>query len=301
MIGSFPPAVTLADRARMKPASFAYHAPRTVAETVGLLAEYGDDGKILAGGQSLVPAMNFRLARPAALIDINGVAELDYIDERDGCLRIGALARHAAFHRPVTGNPLGAFLAQVARFVAHLPIRVRGTFAGSLAHADPAAEWCAVAAALGAGLTLCGQGGERVVAAGDFFRTALTTDLRADEILTEIRLPLLDADTRCGFAEFSRRAGDFALGMAVAVVRYDGARVREARIGIGGATNRPTRIAAAEAALAGRDIGDGPIAEAAALIADGIDPVEDIHGSAAYRRHLAAAMTRRALEQTRPR
>ncbi len=288
----------------MKPASFDYHAPRTLAETVGLLAEYGDDGKILAGGQSLVPAMNFRLARPAALIDINGVDELAYIDERDGCLRIGALARHSAFHRPATGNPLGAFLARVVRFVAHLPIRVRGTFAGSLAHADPAAEWCVVAAALGAGLTLRRQGGERVVAAGDFFRTALTTDLRADEILTEVRLPLLDADTRCGFAEFSRRAGDFALGMAVAVVRYDGAdgaRVREARIGIGGATNRPTRIAAAEAALAGRDIGDGPIAEAAALIADGIDPVEDIHGDAAYRRHLAAAMTRRALEQTRPR
>ena len=284
----------------MKPAPFDYHAPRTLAEVIDLLADYGDDGRILAGGQSLVPAMNFRLARPATLIDINQVGELDFITEENGQLRIGALTRHIAFHQPVTGGPLGTFLAHVVRFVAHLPIRVRGTFAGSLAHADPAAEWCIVATALEAEMVALSRDGERIIPAVDFFRTALTTDLRMDEILTEVRLPLLGGDTRCGFAEFSRRAGDFALGMAAAVVRFDGRRVVEARIGIGGATIRPIRIADAEAALRDRDIGDEPIAEAADLIAERIDPVEDMHGTAAYRRDLVRAMTRRALEQTRP-
>ena len=195
----------------MKPAAFTYHAPQSLDEALALLALHGDEGKLLAGGQSLVPAMNFRLARPAVLIDINRIAGLDFLSGQDGWLRIGALTRHVAFERPVAAGPLGALLPRVARDVAHLPIRVRGTFAGSLAHADPAAEWSLVAATLGAEIVAQSSAGERTLAADGFFRTAFTTALRPDELITEVRLPLLGDAWRCGFMEFSRRKGDFAL------------------------------------------------------------------------------------------
>ena len=219
----------------MKPAPFDYHAPRSVEEAVELLAAHGDDAKVLAGGQSLVPAMNFRLARPAVLVDINRIAELDFCTTTDGALRIGALARHARFERAVTQGPLGDLLADVVRYIAHLPIRVRGTFAGSLAHADPAAEWCVVATTLDAEIRARGPGGERSIEAAAFFRSILTTALRPDELITEVRLPALGPDWRFGFAEFSRRAGDFALSMALAALRLDGGRIVEARVGVGGA------------------------------------------------------------------
>ncbi len=281
----------------MKPAPFDYHAPRSVAEVVSLLARHGDDARILAGGQSLVPAMNFRLARPSRLIDINRVTELDFLAVEDGVLRIGALARHSAFESTVTEGPLGALLATVARHIGHLPIRVRGTFVGSLAHADPAAEWCLLAATLDAEIVARRGAGERRIPAADFFRAAFTTALGPDEFVTEVRLRLLGADSRAGFAEFARRAGDFAIAMALAVVRLEDDRIAESRIGIGGATSRPARISAAEEALLGRAAGPRAFAEAADAVAAAIDPVEDIHGSAAYRRDLARAMTRRALER----
>ena len=281
----------------MKPAAFEYHAPRSVAEAVDLLAAHGEDARILAGGQSLVPAMNFRLARPSRLIDINRVSELDFLAAENGVLRIGALTRHRAFERPVTDPPLGPLLATVARHVAHLPIRVRGTFAGSLAHADPAAEWCALAVTLDAEIVARGPAGERRLPAADFFHTAFTTALDPGEMITEVRLPLLGADWRAGFAEFARRAGDFAIAMAFAVLRLEEGRIAEARIGMGGATNRPARIAAAEEPLLGREAEPGVFAEAAAQAAAAVDPVEDIHGSAAYRRDLLRAMVRRALEK----
>jgi carbon-monoxide dehydrogenase medium subunit len=281
----------------MKPAPFDYHAPRSVAEAVVLLAAHGEDAKVLAGGQSLVPAMNFRLARPAVLVDINRTAELDFCKATDGMLRIGALTRHVRFERPVTDGTLGALLADVVRYVAHLPIRVRGTFAGSLAHADPAAEWCLVATTLDAQIRARGPEGERTIAAADFFRSILTTSLRPDELLTEVRLPMLGPDWRFGFAEFSRRAGDFALSMALALLRLDGERIAEARIGIGGAGDRPLRIAEAEQALAGAAPEREALDEAAAITAARVDPFEDLHASVAYRRDLVRAMTRRALER----
>jgi aerobic carbon-monoxide dehydrogenase medium subunit len=281
----------------MKPAPFDYHAPRSVAEAVVLLAAHGEDAKVLAGGQSLVPAMNFRLARPAVLVDINRTAELDFCKATDGMLRIGALTRHARFERPVTDGTLGALLADVVRYVAHLPIRVRGTFAGSLAHADPAAEWCLVATTLDAQIRARGPEGERTIAAADFFRSILTTSLRPDELLTEVRLPMLGPDWRFGFAEFSRRAGDFALSMALALLRLDGERIAEARIGIGGAGDRPLRIAEAEQALAGAAPEREALDEAAAITAARVDPFDDLHASVAYRRDLVRAMTRRALER----
>jgi aerobic carbon-monoxide dehydrogenase medium subunit len=281
----------------MKPAPFDYHAPRSVDEAVELLAAHGDEAKILAGGQSLVPAMNFRLARPAVLVDINRIAELDFCTTTDGALRIGALARHARFERAVTQGPLGDLLADVVRYIAHLPIRVRGTFAGSLAHADPAAEWCVVATTLDAEIRARGPGGERSIEAAAFFRSILTTALRPDELITEVRLPALGPDWRFGFAEFSRRAGDFALSMALAALRLDGGRIVEARVGVGGAGDRPLRIKEAEQVLEGTAPGSEALAEAGAIAAATVEPFEDLHASIAYRRDLVSAMTKRTLER----
>jgi carbon-monoxide dehydrogenase medium subunit len=281
----------------MKPAAFRYFAPRTLDEALDLLAEHGEEGKILAGGQSLVPAMNFRLARPASLIDINRIGALDYAREEGGALRIGALARHARFETPVVGGALAAFLPRVARHIAHLPIRVRGTFAGSIAHADPASEWCLVAATLDAELVIASRRGARTLRPTDYFVAALTTALEPDELLTEIRLPLLDAGWRTGFAEFSRRAGDYALASCAACLRMEGDRIAEARIGVGGATDRPLRIAAAEQLLAGSNCGANVGREAGLVAAAAIDPLEDVQASAEFRRDLVRAMVERALAQ----
>jgi len=281
----------------MKPAPFEYHAPRTVDDALALLAEHAaEDGRVLAGGQSLVPTMAFRLARPGHLIDINGIDALDRIEARDGALAIGALVRHAAFHRPVADGPLGALLSAVVRHVAHYPIRQRGTFCGSLAHADPAAEWCCVAAALDAEIVARRSGGERVIPAAAFFEGVMTTALEDDELLAEVRLPLLPGDTRFGFQEFSRRAGDFGIAMALAAFRLDGGRMREVRIGLGGAEDRARRLKEAEEALEGAAPGEDAFAAAAEAAAGAIDPMEDVSTTAAYRRDLVRVLTRRALE-----
>lgn len=282
----------------MKPAPFTYHRPATTHEAVALLAELApQDGRILAGGQSLVPIMAFRLAAPAHLIDINRVAGLDRVELRDDKLRIGARVRHAAFHRPIEPGPLGGLLAAVVRHIAHYPIRLRGTFCGSLAHADPAAEWCAVAAALDAELVAFSARGERVIAACDFFRGAMTTALEPDELLAEARLPLLPSGTRVGFAEFSRRPGDYALAMALAVLRLDDGIIAAARVGLGGAEAAPRRIAAAEALLCGARPAEGVFRAAAAAAAEAIEPLQDPETEPAYRRELVTAMVHRALRQ----
>jgi aerobic carbon-monoxide dehydrogenase medium subunit len=281
----------------MKPVSFKYFAPRTVDHALDLLAAHGEEGKILAGGQSLVPAMNFRLARPASLIDINRIDALDYVREEGGWLHIGALARHSRFEQPVSGGALSAFLPRVARHIGHLPIRSRGTFCGSIAHADPASEWCLLAATLDAELGIVSLRGQRSVRPSGYFVTALTTTLEPDELLTEIRLPLLDDGWRTGFAEFSRRAGDYALAMCAAFLRFEKGRIAEARIGVGGATDRPSRITAAEALLTGTEGGPDIFHDAGNIAAETIDPLEDIHASAAYRRDLVRAMVGRALHQ----
>jgi carbon-monoxide dehydrogenase medium subunit len=281
----------------MKPAAFRYFAPRTVDHALDLLAEHGEDGKILAGGQSLVPAMNFRLARPATLIDINRIDALDYVREEEGALRIGALARHACFETPVASGALGAFLPRVARHIAHLPIRSRGTFCGSLAHADPASEWCLVAATLDGELIISSRRGERSLRPDTYFTGALTTALEPDELLTELRLPLLDTGWRTGFAEFSRRAGDYALAMCAAFLRIDAGKIVDARLGIGGAADRPLRIAAAEKLLTDGDGGVETCREASRLAAEAIEPLEDVQASAEFRRHLVRAMVGRALAQ----
>jgi aerobic carbon-monoxide dehydrogenase medium subunit len=284
----------------VKPAAFRYFAPRTLAEGLALLAEHGEEGKVLAGGQSLVPAMNFRLARPTALIDINRIGALDYVREQDGELRIGALARHARFEASVAEGPLGGFLPRIARHIAHLPIRVRGTFGGSLAYADPASEWCLLAVTLDAELVIASRRGSRTLRPPGYFVAALTTALEPDELLTEVRLPLLDADWRTGFAEFSRRAGDYALAMSAACLRMEDGRVIEARIGVGGAADRPQRITAAEQSLLGTYAEANARREAGNIAAEAIEPLSDVQASAEYRRDLVRAMVGRALAQACP-
>lgn len=280
----------------MKPASFQYHAPETVQAILALLAQHGDKGKLIAGGQSLVAMMNFRLARPEHLLDMNGIAELDFLRVEPARLRIGALTRHAAFHRPVAEGPTGALLSEVVRHIAHYPIRQRGTFAGSVAHADPASEWCLVTATLDGEIVARSEKGERVLQAAGFFLGTFATQLRPDEIITEIRLPLLNANWRTGFYEFSRRAGDFAIAMTAVAVRVASGKVAEARVGIGGVEDHPFRCAAAEQALIGRTADASAISEAAEIVSKAVKPMEDLHADAAYRRDLVRTTTRRALQ-----
>lgn len=281
----------------MKPASFTYESPNSLAQALALLGEHKGDCKVLAGGQSLVAAMNFRLARPSMLIDINGVNELAYIRPQGEVLAIGALSRHAAFHKPVVEGPTGQLLSTVVKNIAHYPIRQRGTFGGSLSHADPASEWCLVTQTLRAKLTLRSSRGERVVEASDFFRGTFTTALAEDEILTEIRLPLLPVGWTSGFQEFSRRKGDFALAMCLAAIRVENGKVRDARLGAGGISDRPLRLAELETALVGKEANTSVFSDVAEMSRDLPEPSADIHGSSQYRQDLLVTMIRRALEQ----
>jgi len=281
----------------MKPAAFEYHAPKTIAEAVAILAEVApDDGRILAGGQSLVPTMAFRLARPAHLVDINGVEGLDrlYLDGDE--LSIGACVRHAAFHRPVVEGCLGPLLSSVVRHIAHYPIRQRGTFCGSLAQADPASEWCLTAVTLDATMTAMSVRGSRTIGAQDFIEGIMTTALADDELLTEARLPIPPGDTRFGFSEFNRIAGGFAVAMVLAAYRLKDGVITEPRLGVGGVEERPRRIPEAERALEGRSPGTQAFRAAADAAAGAVDPMEDINTRADYRRDLVATLTLRALE-----
>ncbi len=282
----------------MKAGSFEWHPARSADEAVALLAEYApQDGRVIAGGQSLVPSMALRLAFPSHLIDINGVEEFSRVRVEGGELVIGACVRHAAFHAPVEPGPLGRLLTQVVHNIAHYPIRQRGTFCGSLANADPASEWCLVAATLGARMVARSVRGERVIEASEWFQGIMTTALEEDELLAEVRLPLLPAGSRAGFYEFSRRAGDYALAMALVAWRDDGGTMRDVRIGTGSVEVQPRRIAVAEALLEGRAASPEAIAAAAAAVSADVDPLEDIHTSADYRRDLVGTAVRRAHAQ----
>jgi carbon-monoxide dehydrogenase medium subunit len=280
----------------MKPAPFVRHVPKTLDEALRILAEVApQDGRVLAGGQSLVPIMAFRMARPAHLVDINEVAGLDRLEVEGGKLVIGARVRHAAFHKAATYGALGALLREVVHHIAHYPIRMRGTFCGSLAHADPASEWCLVAATLDAEIVAKSARRERTIAARDFFQGIMATALAEDELLAEARLPLLAEGTRFGFNEFSRRAGDFAMSAALVTYRLVDGKIVEARVGVGGAEPVPRRIAAAEAALNGQLPGAAAFDAAAEAAATAIDPLVDHQTDADYRRDLVRAVVRRAL------
>jgi carbon-monoxide dehydrogenase medium subunit len=282
----------------MKPSAFIRHVPRSGEEAVAMLAEFSEeDGRVLAGGQSLVPMMAFRLARPAHLIDINQVPEFKLLSAGNGELSVGATVRHAAFHRPVEDGPTGRLLSTVVRHIAHYPIRTRGTMCGSLAHSDPASEWCLVAATLGATMIARSVDGRRNIPAEDYFLSMMQTALTEKEMLEGVRLPLLLPDTKFGFSEFNRRAGDFAIAATLATFRVVDGVMCDARLGVGGAEEFPRRIAAAEAAMNGKPPTDEAFRAVAEAAAEAVDPMEDRQADAEFRRDLVRVMTRRALEQ----
>jgi aerobic carbon-monoxide dehydrogenase medium subunit len=280
----------------MKPAPFTYHPAHSIEQAVDLLARLGaEGGRVLAGGQSLVPLMAFRLAQPPHLIDINRVADFGALRVADDRLRIPATARHAAFTPDMAPPPLGPLLAKVARHIGHVPIRIRGTFCGSLSHADPAAEWPLVFVTLGGEAVARSRGRERVISAGDWFRGVMTTALAGNEMLVEARLELPPGDARLGFYEVSRRGGDYALAMALVSLRVVDGTVRAPRLGVGGAEPVPRRVEAAEAVLDGVAPEEAVFRRAADAAAEAVTPMEDVQVSAALRRDLVRTAVRRAL------
>jgi carbon-monoxide dehydrogenase medium subunit len=282
----------------MKPAPFSYHRPSSVQEALEILADVADDGgRVIAGGQSLVPMMALRVVYPPHLIDINDIAELNRAAVDGPQFAIGALARHARFHEPVAPGPLGPLMTAVSHHIAHYPIRQRGTYCGSVAHADPSSEWCLVTATLDGTIVARNKSGTRAIPVRDYFTGIMSTALEPDELLVEVRLPLLPDDTRFGFVEFNRRAGDFALGMSLVTLRIQADVMIDVRVGVGGAEDHPRRIAEAEAELSGQAPSDTVFRAAANAAAAAIIPLEDTQTNAAYRRDLVRVVVRRALEQ----
>jgi carbon-monoxide dehydrogenase medium subunit len=280
----------------MKPAVFEYEDPETEDEALDLLARHGDDCKVLAGGQSLVPLMNFRLARPARLIDINRIDSLSYIKREDGRLVIGAMARHTHVERAsevAEGWPL---LTEAVGWVGHSQIRNRGTIGGSVAHADPAAELPAAFAALDAAFRVRSKRGSRTIGWDDFFVSEFTTALGPDELVTAVEVPALDPSVGVAFVEYARRHGDFALGGAAVTVKLgrDG-RCESATIALLSAGPAPVRASAAEQQLRGTTLDDSSIRAASAAAVKGLRPTSDLHGSTEYRIGLLRTMTERAL------
>jgi aerobic carbon-monoxide dehydrogenase medium subunit len=280
----------------VKPAPFTYHRTRTVPETVALLAELGAEAKILAGGQSLVPMMNFRLARPSALVDITRIPGLDYLSAGPDGLRVGALTRHRRIELCRDPAVLDGFgvLPRSARWIGHYPIRARGTLGGSIAHADPAAEWCLLAVLLNAQVRLTGPGGQRTVPVTEFFEGFYSTTAEPDEMITEIHFP---APARhAALTEFAQRQGDFAVvAAAVSIDLASDGTCRSLRVVLGGVGPLPQPIDTAD--LAGQPATAQTWRAAGELAARQIDPPADGHGSAGYRKRLAATLTERALAE----
>ena len=278
----------------MKPAPFAYHRAHSVAEAVALLTELGDEAKILAGGLSLVPMMNFRLARPAALVDVSRLEGLSYLraDAADG-LRIGALTTHRAVEISRDPAVLGGFgvLPRSARWIGHYPIRSRGTFGGSIAHADPASEWCLLAVLLGARVVLTGPDGPRIVPAAEFFEGYYSTAAAPDEMITEIWFPR--PAPRAVLTEFAQRQGDFAVAAAAVSLDIADGVCRQARVVLGGVGPLPMEVNADP--VSGQPAAEPTWQAMGEHAARLIDPPADTHGDAAFRRRLTATLVARAL------
>jgi CO/xanthine dehydrogenase FAD-binding subunit len=282
----------------MKPAPFEYLAPGTLEEAIDLLARHGDAAKLIAGGQSLGPLLNMRLARPEVLIDLNRLSELDYLREQDGWLAIGALTRQRTLERSPLVRERWPLLHEAVPCIGHLAIRNRGTVGGSIAHADPSAELPSVVTALGGELRIRGPRGERSTRPEEFFVTYLTTTLEPDEVLVEVRLPPVAAGTGAAWLEYARRHGDFALVGVAALLRLgtDG-RCAEARLVYTGVGPAPYDARPAAGLLIGQPPSEETFAAAAERAAADSEPDADLHASAEYRRHLVWALTRRALRQ----
>lgn len=282
----------------MKPAPFALATPTSVDEAIGCLTGSAGEARLLAGGQSLLPDMAMRIACPPVLVDLSRVAGLDHVTGgRDGSLAIGAMARQRAVER----NPLVAartpLLTMAIPHIAHVAIRNQGTVGGSIAQADPAAELPAVALAAAATMVIAGPSGERLVPADGFFAGETRASIAPDEVLTEIRFAGLSPGSGCGFAEFARRRGDVAIAGAAAVVGLAKGRFVSARIVAFGVGPTPLRVVDAERVVVGERPSAAVVAAAASAASASIDPRTDLHGSAEYRRHLAAVMVRRALDE----
>jgi CO/xanthine dehydrogenase FAD-binding subunit len=282
----------------MKPAPFTYAVPSTLEEVLTLLGEHRDAAKLLAGGQSLMPMMNLRLARPQYIVDLNRLPGLDYITERAGALAVGALTRQRSLERAASVRQDYPLLSEATTLIGHMAIRNRGTVGGSIAHADPAAEVPAVLLAHEGSVQVQGPRGTREIAATDFFRAYLTTALEADELLTEIRFPRSPAGTGWCFMEESRRHGDFAMVGVAVLLTLDTARqcthVAVVLCGVGGV---PHQVAAAPALLLGHPVDEARLRDVAQAAASEIDPEGDLHASAEFRRHLSMVLTQRALRK----
>jgi 2-furoyl-CoA dehydrogenase FAD binding subunit len=281
----------------LKPAPFEYHRPRELSEALALLREIGDDGKILAGGQSLMPMMNFRLAQPAHLIDINFINGLDYIRKENGALKIGCLARQARALGDSLIRQCSPLIGAALAHVGYEQTRNRGTICGSLAHADPAAELPAALLALDGSITVANADDRREIAARDFFQSYLSTALSADEMVMEASIPAQPANSGSSFIEFARRFGDFAIvGTAVSLV-LEQDRITDARIALTGVADKPWRERAVEEKLIGQKAAPELFTTVAHDVGGAIDPGSDIHASGKYRRWLAEVLTRRALNE----
>ncbi|MPZ12833.1 MAG: xanthine dehydrogenase family protein subunit M [Chloroflexi bacterium] len=282
----------------MKPAPFCYHAPASVAEAISLLRDLRDeDAKVLAGGQSLMPMVNMRLARPAHLVDINGIDDLAHIScPDDGGLAIGALTRQRRLERSAEVARRAPLLAEALPLIGDRLVRSRGTIGGSLAHADPTAELPVVAVALDAEIGVVGPQGARPVPSSQFFVSVLTTAVEVDELLVEVRLPPATPGEGYAFVELARQHGAFAIVAVAASVALDDGHIREARIALGGVAPIPVRAWEAEEALRGQPFIPETLARAAEMTAAATDPMPDVHGSPEYRRAMAAVHTRRALQ-----
>jgi carbon-monoxide dehydrogenase medium subunit len=280
----------------MKLPDFSYEAPATVAEATALLAEHQDEASLLAGGQSLIPLLALRLARPAVLVDINGLDELSGVSVMDGQVVVGAMTREYMAEESETVAATLPLLASALPLIGHEAIRSRGTIGGSLAHADPAAELPAVARALDAEFVVRSQSGERVIPAAEWFEGYLTTARRPDEIIVEVRFPVAEPGTGVAFQEVARRHGDFAMvGLATSLTLADGA-ITDARLAFSGVADIPVRAPEAESLLVGQQPTAELFAEAARRAAAPLDPPSDLHGSSDYRKKVAAALVRRGLQ-----
>jgi carbon-monoxide dehydrogenase medium subunit len=281
----------------MYPAQFEYHKAGTVKEALDLLAKYKDEAKLLAGGHSLLPAMKLRLAQPKHLIDIGKVSGLAGVKEEGGTLVIGAMTTHYAIESSAVLKSKCPLLPEVAGHIGDPMVRNMGTLGGSLAHADPAADWPAAVIALGAELVAEGPKGKRTIKVDDFFKGLLTTALAEDEILTEIRVPACGANVKCAYAKFPHPASRFAVVGVAAVLTLDGGgKISKASIGITGAGTKATRAKGVEAAIAGKPADAASIQAAASSAADGVDVQADLQGSVEYKQHLLRVFAKRAME-----
>ena len=280
----------------MIPGSFEYFAPTALDEALSLLQEHGDDAKVLAGGHSLIPTMKLRLAEPAVIIDIGRIGGLKGISESDGKLVIGALTTHHELESSDLVQQKVPLLAQTAAEIGDVQVRNKGTIGGSLAHADPAADWPAAILALDADIQIAGPNGERTVKATDFFQGLFETDLGDDEILTAIHVSIPDANTKGTYLKLHQVASGFALAGVAVVLTKSGDTCQSVAVGITGVSDAPYRASSVESDLTGAALTAENIAAAAEKAVDGIDALEDIHASQAYRQNLAKVYTRRAIE-----